>query len=630
MSKAAFVKKAALPGLLLLGFVVHRLLVALSAGDFLHPIEPSEAKNTQIAWDLLTGRFGTDGFDLAAYVANSGSVHHAAYSTTALVYLVVNKILGFGLLSVRAVPLLFWTAALGIWGVVLHRAAGATASVLGLLATLLVPTVFVAHAVTFQGSHSESVLPLAVAVGAWMWFVSGDRPDPRRGFALGAAFGYAVIFNYLLVPPVGLMVLLLLVPPRPRLDGRTIGAGLAGAALGLWPLWLILALEPTALGNSITEIPETTVAHQALGGGADLALLWRTIWDNLPYGWDDYWMRHDGAGALWGGIGFERASYRVMVFGPLLLLPFALATRRPALRRLALLIGLAPALTYLAVVWSTPFKPYVPSRYLVGTLFLAWSTPALLATIGLEGLRSPRGKVHGALALALAVSWFTWQAPPRLVEAAETVRLERAPDVIAHRYVTYYNLGIGTIWASQVEAVNRLIDVRAAEGDAHAFDGVQAGLWMLGNRRGLGRGEWEPTAIDWPLLRGAMGEWQEHESYATEADRARPQRSAENIGWGVAIRLDGDLDAVITLLEGARTSGEWPTDLPLEAAWRGVGQAFHGDPVINAPTEDGLNAAVPPAWRAAVLDGLRIAAERGPVPPAQLPLKARGVRGTAT
>jgi len=630
VSRVTFAKKAALPGLLLLAFVVHRLLVALSAGDFLHPIEPSEAKNTQIAWDLMTGRYGTDGFGLGSYVANSGSVHHAAYSTTALVYLLVNKVLGFGLLSVRVVPLLFWTVALGIWGVVLYRAAGATASVLGLLAPLLVPTVFVAHAVTFQGSHTESVLPLAAAVAAWLWFVSANQPDPRRGFVLGAAFGYAVIFNYLLVPPVGLMVLLLLVPPRPRLDLRTVGAGLAGAALGLWPLWLIVALEPTALSNSITEMPETTVAHQALGGGADLALLWRTVGDNLPYGWDDYWMIDDRSGALWGGIGFERASYRAMVFGPLLLLPFALATRRPALRRLALFIGLAPTLTYLALVWSTPFKPYVPSRYLMGTLFLAWSTPALLAAIGLEGLRSPRGKAPGAVALALALFWFGWQAPPRLEEAADSLRLERASDVMAHRYVTYYNLGIGTIWASQVEAVNRLIDVRAAEDDAHAFDGVQAGLWMLGNRRGLGRGDWEPTAIDWPMLRGGMGEWQENEYYASEADRARPERSAENIGWGVAIRLDGDLDAVIALLEEARTSGEWPPDMPLEAAWRGVGQAFHGDPVINAPTEDGLNAAVPAQWRPAVLEGLRIAAERGPVPPAQLPLNARGVRGTAT
>ena len=61
---------------LVLVFVAHRVAVALSAGDFLYPLEPSEAKNTQIAWDLLSGRFGTGDFGLRAYVANSGSIHH--------------------------------------------------------------------------------------------------------------------------------------------------------------------------------------------------------------------------------------------------------------------------------------------------------------------------------------------------------------------------------------------------------------------------------------------------------------------------------------------------------------------------------------------------------------------------
>ncbi len=630
MIDAAAARRAALPSLLLLAFAVHRVLVAVSAGDFLHPIEPSEAKNTQIAWDLLTGRYGTEGFDLAAYIANSGSVHHAAFSTTAFVYLLVSKVVGFGVLGVRLVPLLFWTGALAVYGAALHRIAGVTGSTLGLLGALLVPTVFIGHSVTFQGSHPESVLPLALAIAAWLWFAEAQSPDPRRSFALGLAFGYAAIFNYLLVPPLGLMVLLLMVPPRPRLDRRSARAALAGLVVGLWPLWLILAVEPGALANSITEMPETTVAHQALGGGADLALLWQTVWENLPYGWDDYWMADDREGALWGGRGFEMASYRLFVFAPLLLVPFALATRRAPLRRLALFIGLAPTLTYAALVWSTPFKPYVPSRYLIGALFLAWSAPALLAVIGLEGLRSRRGRVPGGIGLALAALWFGWQAPPRLHEAAAAVDLSRAPEVLTHRYVTYYNLGIGTIWAPQVRAVNTLIDVRAAEDDPHAFDGLQAGLWMLGNRRGLGRSEWRPTRIDWPQLRGAMGEWQENEFYALPADRSRPDRSAENIGWGIVIRLDGDLNAVVSLLEEARTSGEWPAELPLKAAWRGVGQGLYGNPAAHAPTEDGLNSAIPAPYRQDVLDGLRIAAERGPVEPATLPLNARGVRGTAT
>lgn len=607
------------PAALIAVFVVHRVLVILSAGDFLHPIEPSEAKNAQIAWDLMTGRFGTEGFGLAAYVSNSGSVHHAAYSSTALVYLLVNKVLGWGILGIRAVPLLFQTAALGVLAWALLRTVGAAAASLAILGSILVPTVFMGHQVTFQGSHPESVLPLALAMAAWLVFTAA--PDRGSAFFLGLAFGYAAIFNYLLIPPVALMTALLLVPPRPRLDRHRVKAAAIGAAIGLWPLWLILLLEPTALSHSITEMPHTTVAHQASGGDASLDLLWRTWWENLPYGFDDVWMHEGRTGGLWGSRGFEIASYRTMIFGPLLLLPFALATRRPQVRRLALFVALMPVLTYAGLVWSTPFKPYVPSRYLIGTLFVAWTAPALLVGIGLEGLDG-RGRLAGGIAVALGLAWFAWQAPPRLVEAADAVRLERSEANLEHRYVTYYNLGIGTIWASQVDAVNRLIDVRAAEDDPHAFDGIQAGLWMLGSRRGLGIGHWEPTPIDWPFLRASMGEWQETESYASDEERARPERSAENIGWGITIRLQGDLPAIVTLLEEARRSGEWPKELPLEAAWRGVGEGLYGqEPALLA---------VPEAFRPAVEQGLRQAAERGEVPPARLPINARTVRGTAT
>ena len=71
---------------IVLAFFGHRLLVILSAGDFLYPLEPSEAKNTQIAWDLVTGRFGQGDFNFGTYLANSGSVHHASYSSGAFLY----------------------------------------------------------------------------------------------------------------------------------------------------------------------------------------------------------------------------------------------------------------------------------------------------------------------------------------------------------------------------------------------------------------------------------------------------------------------------------------------------------------------------------------------------------------
>ena len=620
------VRRAAGPAVVLLLFVVHRVLVILSAGDFLHPMEPSEPKNAQIAWDLMTGRFGTDGYGLAAYVANSGSVHHAAFSSTAFVHLLVSKVFGFGILGIRIVPLLFTTGAFALVGWMLLRVAGPMTAALGLLAGTLIPTVFFSFQVTMQGSHPESVLPLAAAIAAWIWFL--EAQGPTRGFVLGAALGYAGIFNYLLIPPVTLLAALLLLPPRPRLDRATVLAGVAGLVVGLWPLWLIVGLDPHALAVSVTEQPETTVGHQVLGGGADLALVWRTVWENLPYGFDDFWMHEDGG--LWGGQGFEIASYRAMVFGPLALLPFVLVTRSAALRRLALFVALAPPLTYLAIAWSSPFKPYIPPRYLVGLLLVAWMAPALLVAIGHEGLQRPRGRWIGGLGVLLGLAWFGWQGPPRVVEAADAVRLERADAILRHRHLTYYNLGIGTVWASQVDAVNRLIDVRAAEDDPRAFDGVMAGLWLLGARRGLARGDWEQPPFDWPALHSCMNEWREAESYRTGDERARPQRAAENIGWGVAIRLGGDVVAIATLLEDARLSGDWPAELPLESAWVGVGEALHDDPRLFAPTQDGLTNDIPGPYRPAVAAGVQAARARGPVPPATLPLNARSVRGTAT
>jgi hypothetical protein len=164
--------------LMVVVFVAHRLLVALSAGDFLYPLEPSEAKNTQIAWDLMTGRLGTVGFTPSSYISNSGSIHHGSYSTAALSYLFVSRFTGYGLLSIRLVPLLFNAVALGVWMEILRRSIGLTAALLAGLALLLVPTLFIAFDLTFLGCHPESQLPLALTIGAWLLWLRDDLLVP--------------------------------------------------------------------------------------------------------------------------------------------------------------------------------------------------------------------------------------------------------------------------------------------------------------------------------------------------------------------------------------------------------------------------------------------------------------------
>ncbi|MDP7114155.1 MAG: hypothetical protein QGH45_19445, partial [Myxococcota bacterium] len=195
-----------------LAFVAHRVAVILSAGDFLFPIEPWEAKNTQIAWDLHSGRFGQPGFDLRAYIANSGSAHHAAYSTTALVYLLLSKVFGLGLMGVRLEPLLFWTGALAVWMECLRRLAGNTTALLAGVGLALVPANVIGWQLTFFGCHAESVLPLALAVGSWLlWLERGGRGVSASALT-GLCFGYAAAFSYLLWPLLALLPVLLVLP----------------------------------------------------------------------------------------------------------------------------------------------------------------------------------------------------------------------------------------------------------------------------------------------------------------------------------------------------------------------------------------------------------------------------------
>ena len=158
MSRLKPLAPYALPAAILLLFLVHRILVALTAGDLVYPIEPSEAKNTQIAWDLMTGRFGTHGYGCGR-IANSGSVHHASYSSTAFVYLVVSKFTGLHAPVDPTRPASVWAGALAIWLSLITRLMGTTAATYTGIALFLVPTLFLGFSWRL-GCHSGPYFPL--------------------------------------------------------------------------------------------------------------------------------------------------------------------------------------------------------------------------------------------------------------------------------------------------------------------------------------------------------------------------------------------------------------------------------------------------------------------------------------
>ncbi len=611
-------------------FVIHRTAVLLSAGDFLYPLEPSEAKNTQIAWDLVSGRFGTEGYDLGSYISNSGSVHHASYSTGAALYWLSSKVFGLGMTSVRAVPLACTATALLLWLGSLSRLFGAASAAVAAWGLLLPPTLLLAFQLTFLGCHPESVLPLAALVAAWMAWMRSEEATARRWLVVfGLCLGYAAIFSYLLWPFLALLLALTLLPPRPQLSRPEAKALAGGIALGLWPLWIILLSHPSALFTySITENPETTLLQMALGSGGSLALFVETVRENLPYGAHDFWKSQHEAGALWGGGRFESLAYKAMVWGPLVLLPWAWTEREPALRRLALFVSLGPAVVYLWLAFASPWKPNIPVRYLVPVSLLGLSAPGLGLGLGLRAWKE--GRRHALLLLVAAVGLQLWLTPPRATEAADAVRLERAEANRDHRYLHYYNLGIGTIWSEQVGDINDLIDVRTAQNEAHSFAGMQAGLWGSGDRLALGEGHWSPPQPSADSLNAGLSEWAERQSYASEEERDDPRLAAQNIGWGLGVRASWNTARVAAVLQTTKERGLWPQSLSVEDAWEGYGWGLGRARAGVSDHPDSLPPSVPEAMHEAVSRGMRDGRALGRVPEAGSQPAFASVRGSAT
>lgn len=628
--------RARLVGRILLALIVavffgHRVLVALSAGDFLYPLEPSEAKNTQIAFDLMSGRFGSPGYELHNYITNTGSIHHGSYSSAALAYWFSSKVFGFGLLSVRMVPLAAWTAALLLLGETLRRRVGAVGMALALLGLVGVPTLFLGFQLTFLGCHPESVLPLTATLAAWLAWLDDPR-DGRRAALLGACVGYSLIFSYLLWPFLALMGALSLLPPWPRPGWKAVGRAIGGGFGGMWPLWLIIGLGGWSVltGSPITENEETTLTATAAGMGLDWEEFRVTFWGNLPAGFEDYWMAYpEEAHSKRFDLFFEEIAYRMLVFGPLVLLPWAVTDKDPLTRRLAVLTAISPLLVYAWLSFASPWKPHVPVRYFIPFALFGLAAPGIGVGLGLRRLMSPGWtRILGVPLVIAAVGWLVVLAPYRWHEAKTLVRTDRMTDLQHHRYVDYYNLGCGTVWSSMVADLNDLIDVRSATGDPDAFAGFQAGMWGSGRRLALGKRDWDPPNVDWETMRPGLREWGERDSYRNPDDREDPAQVASNLGWSTGLRARWDLAAVAKAMQKAERSTEWPSVLPVDLFWQGLGMGY-GRARPDASEQD-LPDTLSPEARESLVFGMLQGRALGAVPQAPRVPVFESIRGPAT
>jgi len=606
-------------------FVAARCIVALSAGDLLHPLEPSESKHCQIAWDLATGRLGSEDFGLRDYVTNSGSVHHGSYSSAAAACLIGTSMFGKSLLTVRAVALAFSAAAFGLWVYAVGQRFGRVAAALVAASLIACPNWLAGLQLTLLASHPEAVLPLSLALLFWTRWLDSPRA-PRSAALVGAAVGYAIGFSYLLVPIVALLGLLS-VPELVRMRGRALLAGAGGTLVGLWPLWLILGLGGIGvlLDQSITEDPTSTLTNAAVGWRVD-AETWREAarvnLSTLPY------HRWGSPVALSPGLELtpDPAARGLMLFGPLLLLVGAATCRDRVARRLAVFVAIVPALYFAWILKANPFPPQVPARYLVPAAWLGLSAPGI--ALGLA-LRAERGRTAAMAAAAPLLLAALITIPVRVVEQAETFDLSRGPTLLGHRLLHYYNAGIGGVRAGDVRAVNDLLDVRAAQATSldgrEALHGLQTGL--AGDLRQLGlamlhRPTEEPR---WETIRAGLDEWSERQEFAHTGQAEDPAWAARNFGWGLGIRVGFDPLRVVQLLSDAPGL---PSGFTPELIWRGFGCGWARQ-LERMPREDELPPGLSGSAQEALLDGARDGLGLGAFPPAR-PAEIGSIRGTAT
>jgi len=558
-------------------FVVLRVLVILSAGDVLHAVESREAKHTELAWAAANGLLGTQGWGFFDFVLTAGNLHHASFTSVSVTYWLLSLVLGATALTVRLVPLLFWTGGLVCVTALLGRRFGWTAAALAPLCATLAPPEMVSWQLSCIGSHSEVVGPLGLMLLAWAAYVDAEQRTVLRAGVCGVAIGYAAGFSYLMWPVVLGLLALALLPPVRRPTGKETAWLAAGLVVGLWPLWLVLLPEPSGLfGRSITEDPNSTMFSVATGSGRSFDEYRTAFFWALSLEWQSAGIFAPGGAEVTdeGGRFLVRS---LVVLGPLALLPAALRGSGRGQRRVALAMAAMPVCLLVAIVVTSPFDfvrtPYILPVWFVGVFWPAVGAGLAIALWRQGGLDRGLGIATGAAAAAglFALAGICLPLAPSML------RMERAPQVLAHRYPAYWHFGFGSITGDEVERANDLLDVREAEGLASGGFGFELGFAMPEHNQDLGQpGSWDTPPPDFKSLRSRFERWEELSQVFARARpdlwaQVDPRITAENMGRAFAVRADCDGQLVVGLLREVEQARLWPSDLSLGSFWNGFG-----------------------------------------------------------
>ena len=188
--------------LLLSLFLIDRLLLIFGQPDLLHDLDPGELKHMGVYLEGFPG--GEDWKDrLRIWLSGPENIHHGGFPTVSLLFLLLSKVFGGSLETLRLIPM---SAALGAcillagW---LRRRSGDISALLALALLTGAPLLFLKWTAIARGGHTEAVifppLMLVLLTAALERSKEGLRAWPMWT-AAGICGGFAVYVSYLCIP----------------------------------------------------------------------------------------------------------------------------------------------------------------------------------------------------------------------------------------------------------------------------------------------------------------------------------------------------------------------------------------------------------------------------------------------